>query len=228
MPPINKLRDLVIRIWSKSIIFFRDCDFLLICIFQPEQSNYITFRHGHPSCTSHRVPGPLRHLAWGLYAPEPIVLAIDVPREQKVCLIAKLSIIKEFRFLFDLVLGSPAHVFFALSESFMGTDEDPWSGFSVMKHINWKTQPSAKSLDGLFLTLSNRFSHWIQTDKSFRTQLPARSRFFCLFAELFHWSCSSKIMCPLINLAFSRDGCWSWTSGEILPVLLWTISAPSN
>ena len=86
-----------------------DSDCLPICLFKLEQSSYATFRHGHPSRASHRVPVPLKHLAWGLHAPEPIVLAIGVPREQKVCLIAEPKIIKEFRFLFDLVLGSPAH-----------------------------------------------------------------------------------------------------------------------
>ena len=82
---------------------------LPICIFKPERSDYATFRHGHPSRASHRVSGPLKHPYWGLHGPEPIVLAIAVPREQKVCLIAEPNIIREFRLLFDLVLGSQAH-----------------------------------------------------------------------------------------------------------------------
>ena len=44
-----------------------------------------------------------------MYAPEPIALAIDVPKEQEMCLIAETNVIKEFRLLFNLVLGSPAH-----------------------------------------------------------------------------------------------------------------------
>ena len=94
------------------------------------------------------------------------------------------------------------------------------------------TQLSAKPLGRLFWTLSSTFSHWIQIGKSsilvpsasFRykrkakdyllkllrgrvckssfTQLPARSECFYLLAELVHWSCSSKFMCLLINLAF--------------------------
>ena len=57
------------------------------------------------------------------------------------------------------------------------------SGFSAMKHMNWKT-------------------HSFQIAKSSCTQLPARSGCFWLLAELVHWSFSSKDMCPLINLAF--------------------------
>ena len=61
---------------------------------------------------------------------------------------------------------------FTLSGSFMGTDEDPWLGFFAMKHKHWKTQLSATSSDGLFRTLSSRFSYCTQIDKNSCTQLP--------------------------------------------------------
>ena len=73
---------------------------------------------------------------------------------------------------------------FTLSESFMGTDEDP-----CQDSLQWSTW-------------TERLTHCIQIDKNSYTQLPSRSRCFWLLAEPVHWSCSSKYMCPLINFAF--------------------------
>ena len=45
-----------------------------------------------------------------VYMPQnPLFLAIDVPKEHEMSLIAEPNIIKEFRLPFDLVLGSPSH-----------------------------------------------------------------------------------------------------------------------
>ena len=58
------------------------------------------------------------------------------------------------------------------------------SGFSAMKHMNWKTHFSATSSDELFWTLSNIFSHCIHIEKSSCTQLTVTSGCFWLLAEL--------------------------------------------
>ena len=106
------IRELVVKPFQNlhyTLMLLYDSDCLSICIFKPEWSDYATFKHGCTSCASQRVPGPLKHLPWGLYVSEPIVLATNVPREPKLCLIAEPNIIKEFRFIFDPVLGSLAH-----------------------------------------------------------------------------------------------------------------------
>ena len=208
-PADQSIRELVATpklVKHHSLTLLCDSDCLPICIFKPEWSDYATFRHGHPSRASQKVSGPLKHLARSLYAPEPIVLAIDVPREQKVCLIAEPNIIKEFRFLLNLVLGSPAHHntfchvlwIFTLSGSFMGTDEDPWSGFSAMKRLNWKSHIFGWTfLDSFQQILSLSFH-----SEKIRWGWVCRYECFYLLAELVPWSCSSKFICPLINLAF--------------------------
>ena len=203
-----------------------DSDCLPICIFRTERSNFATFRHGHPSRASPRVPGYLKHLVCGLYAPEPIVScyrraqrARNVPHrwtEHHQRIQAALRSCSWITVTSQHILLCQLVWFFTLSGSFMGKDEDPWWGFFAMKYMNRKTQFSVKSFDVLFGTFSNRFSHSIQIDKSSCTQLPARSGCFCLLTELVHWSCSSKLMCPLINLALQG----MVVEGE-LPVKFW-------
>ena len=92
-----------------NVTLFCDSDCLPICVFKPEQPDYATFWHHHYMSAYYRVEVPLRPLVWGLCTPEHIVLAIYVPREQKVPLIAEPNIIKECTFLFDLVLEPSAH-----------------------------------------------------------------------------------------------------------------------
>ena len=117
--------------------------------------------------------------------------------------------LKEFRFLFNLVLGLtgswingtlqyilPCQLvwIFTLSGSFIGTDEDTYQDSQ-----QWSTW-TERLISRLHLRMD--FFGLFPTDKCSCTQFPDRSRCFCLLAELVHWSCSSKFMYPLMNFVY--------------------------
>ena len=83
---------------------------------------------------------------------------------------------------------------FTLSGSFIGIDED--SCQDSQQWSTWTERPISR------LHLRMDFFGLFLTDKCSCTQFPDRPRCFCLLAELVHWSCSSKFMCPLMNFVY--------------------------
>ena len=89
---------------------------------------------------------------------------------------------------------------FNLSESFMGTDEDPCQ--NSLHWSTWTERPTAFRLTRVLAL-------------SFLPDLGVSSFLLSLFTDPV-----AQNMCPyLCQFGFSRDGCWSWTYGEILLVL---------
>jgi len=194
----------------RNVTLLCDSDCILVCVFKPKWSDYAMLGDGHPGRTFHRLQGPLKHLVWGLCAPEHIVLAIDMPTEQKVCFVTEPNIIKKVRVLFDLVLEPPAHhnTFCHVSWCEFMLDLDPvWVKMNILDQDSlhwwtWNTQLLASSSDGLFRTPSDRISHRIHTVRRSYSQLPARFGWICLLVDVVDWSCGFKFVNPTINLAF--------------------------
>ena len=119
---------------------------------------------------------------------------------------------------------------FTLSGYFMGTNEDSCEDSLQWSIMNWKTLLLATSSNGLFWTLSDIFSYCIQTYSLTKFWHSASCHIYLFLVSC--WACTVilwlEIYVPFNKFGFSRDGCWSWTYGEILLVLLWMISSPNN
>ena len=122
--------------------------------------------------------------------------------------------LKEFKFLFDIVLGLPAHcnTFCHVSWcEFLHYLDTLWVQMKILARIlcneaSWTERPCSwlhlrMDFFGLFPTYSlTAFRHILSLSSG--TQLPAIYICFWYLAELVQWSCGWKFMCPLINLAF--------------------------
>lgn len=216
-----------------NVMLLCDGDYLLVCVFKPKRFNYAMFWDGHPGHAFYRVLGPLKHLLWGLCAPEHIVLATDAHRARSV--LRRWTKHQESQDPLrscSRTTGTSQHVLpcqmlwvYAWSGSCMGTAEDSWSWFFALTHvkdpvlgyvIGW-------TFSGSFQQNLSPHSHCQEILQSASCQnwvfLPS-----CLDCLLILWL---EICVANAKFVFSGDSCWSWTC-DILLAPFWMISSPNK
>ena len=118
--------------------------------------------------------------------------------------------LKEFRLLFNLVFGLPGHhsKFCHMSWCEFLFYLDPlWVQMKIIVRIlcNEAHELKDPALGYIFgWTFLDSFQHILPLYSDWQEFFHSAScQIWCfwLLAELVHWSCSSKFMCPLINLA---------------------------
>ena len=118
--------------------------------------------------------------------------------------------LKECRLLFDLVFGLPGHhnKFCHMSWCEFLFYLDPlWVQMKIIVRILCSEAHELKdpALGYIFgWTFLDSFQHILPLHSDWQEFFHSAScQIWCfwLLAELVHWSCSSKLMCPLINLA---------------------------